>query len=249
LYTRKILTILLKTNKEMEEVFRTVEGLPDYQVSNLGRVVSNKNGKSVFLKPQTDALGYQHVRLYPEDRKFGSYGKGRGKKPKLFKVHKLVAETFIPKGDTKEMLNVNHKDGDKTNNCVENLEWITHAENIQHSWNIGLRDNSAWKAAKKRYKQVKVTEPDGTIKYFSSQLYCSLYYDRTAVFVGHCIRKVGVIKRGPFKGFLFERCSDFPEGYDFTEVPNLEDKLKEYRKVQEYYRDYARRRRQRINNK
>ena len=139
----------------MEEVFKDlqIEGLEHYQISNKGRVVSNKSYGSQFLKPQTDALGYLHVRLYPKDHRYGSYANGRGKRPKLEKVHRLVATHFLEvPTDENEIWTVNHKDGIKTNNHVDNLEWITHAENIQHSWEIGLRDNSPKKIAQKRWR-------------------------------------------------------------------------------------------------
>lgn len=58
------------------------------------------------------------------DYKLVSYGR------KKYKVHRLVAQMFIPNPDNKPC--VNHKDGDKHNNCASNLEWVTHQENINH---------------------------------------------------------------------------------------------------------------------
>ena len=95
--------------KELKEEWLQVPEFNRYLVSNTGRVISTARGKAKELKPQQDAIGYLHYRLYPEDQRFGSYGPNRGVKPKLFKAHRLVAETFIPDGDT--TLQINHKDG------------------------------------------------------------------------------------------------------------------------------------------
>lgn len=67
-----------------------------------------------------DSNGYHRV-----------YADGRG-----YLVHRLVAEAFIPNPDGKPQ--VNHKDGDKRNNSVENLEWATQSENTQHAYDSGL---------------------------------------------------------------------------------------------------------------
>jgi hypothetical protein len=99
----------------MEEIWKNIEGYENlYQVSNIGRVKSLGNGssnnsKERFLKSTKNTCGYLFVILYKE-------GKG-----KSHKVHRLVAQAFLPNHNN--LPQVNHKDEDKTNNRVENLEW------------------------------------------------------------------------------------------------------------------------------
>lgn len=106
------------------EIFKDIkeyEGL--YQVSNLGRVKSlnyNKTGKEKILKPTTNKKGYQFVGLYKEG------------KTKNFLVHRLVAMAFIPTPMDTNATQVNHKDENPANNCVENLEWCTPKYNINY---------------------------------------------------------------------------------------------------------------------
>lgn len=115
----------------MKEIWKNIDGYEEiYQVSNLGRVkrLKKKNidvrAKSYIdehiLKNRKNNYGYLEVILHTN-------GKGHPKK-----VHRLVAETFIPNPDNKPQ--VNHKDYNTTNNHVNNLEWVTHSENIKHSW-------------------------------------------------------------------------------------------------------------------
>lgn len=101
------------------EVWRDIEGYPGYQVSNRGRVKSFKrynNGRMLY--PCIGSKGYPFVRLY--------YSNGI----KTVDVHRLVAYAFIP--NQNGYPEVNHIDGDKTNNCVENLEWCTKSQNCKH---------------------------------------------------------------------------------------------------------------------
>ncbi|HDR4494270.1 TPA: HNH endonuclease [Bacillus cereus biovar anthracis] len=65
---------------------------------------------------------------------------------KVRKVHRMVAIAFLGK---KDGLDVNHKDGDKKNNNISNLEWVTRSENIKHSYDIGLREDHLAKISKK----------------------------------------------------------------------------------------------------
>lgn len=95
-----------------------------------GTIYSNAKGKTMFkLKTFTKPDGYLAVSLWDSSKR-GS------KKRKTFLVHRLVAETFIPNIENKPT--VNHKDGIKTNNAVDNLEWATWGEQEIHSFANGL---------------------------------------------------------------------------------------------------------------
>lgn len=103
----------------MEEVWKVIPDYPDYEVSNLGRV-----RRIYYLDGSMTQSGYKAVRL--------SYNGVQ----KTKNLHRLVAEMFLEKPDTDEKLVVNHIDGDKSNNCVDNLEWITQKENVWHARDI-----------------------------------------------------------------------------------------------------------------
>lgn len=96
-----------------------------YEISDLGRVRSFVGNR--ILSPGRQSRGYLTVNLYD-----GS----RPKAPRSYCVHYLVAAAFIgPKPDGKQ---INHRDGDKTNNDVRNLEYVTGAENVRHAVANGL---------------------------------------------------------------------------------------------------------------
>lgn len=111
------------------EIWKDIEGYVGlYQVSNLGRIKSLANRSNhkdeVILKPAT-VQGYKKVNLY------------KNSNGKIYPVHRLVATAFISNEFNKE--EVNHIDGNKNNNCVENLEWNTKKENQIHCVKTGLR--------------------------------------------------------------------------------------------------------------
>lgn len=123
----------------MEEIWEDIEGYEGlYQVSNLGRVRSldrkiyqDKDGstysrliKGKVLKYNYDKQGYTLVHLCSDGKR------------SCKKVHRLVAKSFIKNGYGKEY--INHKDGNKKNNSVNNLEWVTPSENNIHAYKIGL---------------------------------------------------------------------------------------------------------------
>lgn len=90
---------------------------PSYRVTKSGKVFSYRQGN--ILKPLStvlDSSGYPIVRLYDDTNK-----------KRTIAVHRLIADTFIPKPNNLEY--INHKDEDKTNNSIDNLEWCTKAYN------------------------------------------------------------------------------------------------------------------------
>lgn len=93
----------------------------NYSISDKGEVRKDANNYIMKLQIQQ---GYKHVTLQIN------------KKAKRFRVHRLVAEAFIPNPENKPY--VNHIDGNRQNNLVENLEWVTPAENTQHAVSSGL---------------------------------------------------------------------------------------------------------------
>jgi hypothetical protein len=98
------------------EVWKPVIDFPDYEASGLGVVRSIKFGKERILKPKLNRSGYHQVNLCSEGKK------------KMMSIHRLVIETFHGKSD----LQVNHKNFDKTDNRLSNLEYVTQRENSHH---------------------------------------------------------------------------------------------------------------------
>ena len=119
----------------MTEIYKDIKDLEGlYQVSNFGNVMSlnyNRTEKPKLLKPCVDGKGYLLVNLCKDG------------KPKMFRVHRLVAETFLI--NPENLPCINHKDEDKTNNSVENLEYCTY----EYNCNYGTRTERAAKAQSK----------------------------------------------------------------------------------------------------
>lgn len=106
-----------------EEIWKEWPRDPRIMVSNMGNVVSYKRGAPYPLKVFHTNGGYQMV------------GAGDAHRPLRY-VHRLVAETWIPNPNHYEQ--VNHINGDKTDNRVGNLEWVTPSQNICHAYRTGL---------------------------------------------------------------------------------------------------------------
>ncbi len=132
------------------EEWRDIEGFDGfYQVSNTGKVRSRGNGRGGRRVDQwylrslsANHDGYLKIRLH------------KGEKDVTRRVHTLVAETFIPNPDNYDT--VNHKDGDKTNNNVNNLEWADRSKQMIHAYKNGLKKSI--KGSKN--SQAKLTDDD-----------------------------------------------------------------------------------------
>lgn len=121
------------------------EGL--YVISDHGRVKNVVTGK--VLSPVNNGKGYYKVELF-KDR----IGK------RLY-IHRMVAEAFLPRSNKKE---VNHKDGNPSNNCVTNLEWVSSSENSKHAVYTGAL--KAWGNKAKPIEAISIS--DGTVIKFAT---------------------------------------------------------------------------------
>lgn len=129
------------------------------EVSNQGRVRSLLRGTYRILKTQRDAKGYHRFSVTIEGEK------------RTYKLHREVAKAFIP--NSNNLPQVNHKDGNKDNNHVANLEWITNIDNVHHAIENGLWD-SVFEATRRenesRKKPIIAYRIDGPFP-------CTRYYE------------------------------------------------------------------------
>jgi hypothetical protein len=133
---------------------KEIKDFPGYYITICGKVWSapkrgssrNKNG--MWLKPLKqickDGSYYLKVCLY------------KNKEQKSMRLNRLVAEAYIPNHDNKP--EVNHKDGNKLNNAVLNLEWNTSGENQRHAWKSGLCENNRKAVSRANSKKVLCVE-------------------------------------------------------------------------------------------
>ena len=180
-----------------KEVWKDVKGYEGYyKISNTGKVKSLTrrlwNGVGYFtkpeaiLKPNPQVSGYLNVHLY------------KNKKRRPFAIHRLVAKHFI--GFPKNEEHVNHKDGDKTNNHIENLEWVTRKENTRHAMETGLWNP---KAIKGTYGiEVKQYDLDG--RYLKSYPSASIAGEQFSKHASSAISKVCKDERKTAYGYKWE---------------------------------------------
>lgn len=110
-----------------KEVWREASGFEKhFLISTMGRVFSKRSNK--ILRQSTNDKGYYVINTRLN---------GRGGSAISLRVHRLVALTFLP--NHKDLKCVNHLDGNKKNNAIENLEWCDYSRNLKHAWDTGLR--------------------------------------------------------------------------------------------------------------
>ena len=128
----------------MIEIWKDIRGYEGlYEISNLGRVKSHKGKSDKIMRPAMCGKGYLKVMLC----------KGKHDHKNMM-IHRLVAEAFIDNPNNEET--VNHRDGNKKNNCVNNLEWCSYSYNLKHAYKMGL---NRWNP-KKGLKQIPVKKMD-----------------------------------------------------------------------------------------
>ena len=148
----------------MKEIWKWVKGYENiYQVSNLGNVKSFKRKKPKLLKLCINNAGYYLVTFIKD---------GKQKTPA---VHRLVAENFLTIRPNIDIIyEVNHIDGDKLNNKVNNLEFVTRKQNIKHSFKNGLqisKKGSFQNGAKlKEYEVIEIRNKFSTGNFNKSEL-------------------------------------------------------------------------------
>lgn len=125
------------------EIWKPILGYEDYEISNMGRIRAySKLCQRHYLKKQWHSKdGYVRVTLTPKDRAY---------KSKTMLVHRLVAQTFIEHDES--LTFVNHKDGNKSHNNVDNLEWITPTGNNEHYYKVLKNGEKTHSRKRKAFK-------------------------------------------------------------------------------------------------
>ena len=144
-----------------DEEWRPVAGFDMYEISNFGRVYTYY--KHCILKPNYDQYGYLRVDLY------------RDRKAHHRLIHRLVAMAFSNSKDY--TLQINHIDGDKTYNVIENLEWVTLYENVAHAV-----DNGFYEGHKKAIEIIEIG------KRFDSLNECAKYLNVDPSTICHAVK-------------------------------------------------------------
>lgn len=177
-----------------KEIWKDIDGYNgDYQISNFGNVKSLKNNKEKLIKPfftKSNKEGYLIVNLCKNNKR------------KINLVHRLVAEAFIPNPNNFPM--INHKDENKLNNHVNNLEWC----NSKYNNNYGtLRERMKEKLS---YKVAKYDLNGNLIKIYNSAHEAAKENNIDQGGISLCCRKIAVKKDGKiqrhltYKGFKWE---------------------------------------------
>ena len=158
---------------EIFEQWRTVSGFPNYQVSNVGRVMNIKTGKVLKLKSNI-TTGYVSLKLSNQGILHDVY------------IHRLIAEAFLPVPDDPSIRCVDHIDRNRSNNALSNLRWVSHSYN-QANRTKSLHKSSQYKGVRWRKDRnkwcAKITK-DGiehNLGYFENEIEAARAYNNKAL--------------------------------------------------------------------
>lgn len=151
-----------------------------YEISDQGDVRNRKTGR--ILNGSINNSGYRTVHIKHSD------------KPEF--VHRLVAETFVPNDDPFHKTDVNHKDGNKLNNRVENLEWVSRSDNVKHAYDNGLNRPSGGGYNRRRIHVIETNDV------YESQEDCAKAIGGSSA--GLSLYLSGKRKKDTYKGYHIE---------------------------------------------
>lgn len=186
------------------EIWKDIKGYETkYQVSNLGRIKSCKFwsgnryiSNEKILKQANTPKGYLVVCLR------------KNNKAKVYRVHRLVAQAFIPNPEDKPQ--INHIDNNRKNNKVDNLEWVNNSENQQHAFKYG---NQKRYKGSKNYSAIKITQYDKDNNFISewgSITEASIKNNISSTSINNCLRK----RSKSAGGFIWKYKENGRNGYN-----------------------------------
>ncbi len=167
-----------------KEKFIILDFNNDYAISNYGNVMNVHTKK--ILTPQD--RGYLFITLHNI-----SNTRGNKRYRNSYRIHRLVAKYFIENPENKPY--VNHKDGNKHNNNVSNLEWVTEQENTIHAYKNELI------SAQKPIKAIKIDNTD-IVEVFESLSECARFFNCNKVYIHRALNKTQ--GKNIYKGYKFE---------------------------------------------
>jgi hypothetical protein len=149
------------------EIWKIIDDYPDYKISNFGNVKSCKFNKEILLKTRIGTTGYKTVAIY------------KNKKLKNFQIHQLVAINFLNHNPCGYKLVINHKDFNRQNNHVDNLEIVTVRQNTNRKH---LKSSSKYvgvslvNKTKKWVAQIRIDGKKIYLGYFDNEINAHFAY-------------------------------------------------------------------------
>jgi hypothetical protein len=201
----------------MIEIWKIINGLENYSISNFGNAINNKTNKRLTLKLMGD--GYVRIGLMKD------------KKSVYFSAHRLVALHFIPNPENKKT--VNHIDRNRSNNIVDNLEWATQREqtihthkNIVKKWSSGVR--SVWRIDKNTNEKLQCYDSITMASQWVNENVYNNSKKTTAVIIvcisKVCLKQKGINKRNGVK-IEYEINTAYGYKWEYIDVESLEGEI------------------------